>query len=117
MKIIFIKRLIKENHTVQTLSEYVTAFDYIDKVLIVLSATSGGVGWQKMGFFVAARKLNWKFPVKTFTRFLCLTTTHKPTQPPPHPLLTHILICHLKIVNLWLRENVTKSTKVKYAIL
>ena len=27
----------------KTLSKYVTAFDYIDKVLIVLSATSGGV--------------------------------------------------------------------------
>ena len=27
----------------QTLSKYVAAFDYIDKVLIVLSATSGGI--------------------------------------------------------------------------
>ena len=41
MKIIFIKKLIKENHTVK--NKYVTAFDYIDKVLIALSATSGGV--------------------------------------------------------------------------
>ena len=41
MKIIFIKKLIKENHTVKI--KYVTAFDYTDKVLIVLSATTGGV--------------------------------------------------------------------------
>ena len=41
MKIIFIKKLIKENHTVKI--KYVTALDYIDKVLIVLSATTGGV--------------------------------------------------------------------------
>ena len=43
MKIIFIKKLIKENHTVKKLSKYVTAFGYIDKVFIVLSVTSGGV--------------------------------------------------------------------------
>ena len=40
LKIIFMKRLIKENHTVKN---YVTGFDYIDKILIALSATSGGV--------------------------------------------------------------------------
>ena len=34
------KRLIKENHAVKN---YVTGFDYIDKILIALSATSGGV--------------------------------------------------------------------------
>ena len=28
---------------IKKLSKYVTAFDYIDKILIVLSATSGGV--------------------------------------------------------------------------
>ena len=42
MKIIFIKRLIKENHAVK-LNKYITTFDYIDKILIVLSATSNGV--------------------------------------------------------------------------
>ena len=31
----------KENHAVKI--KYVTTFDYIDKILIVLSATSGGV--------------------------------------------------------------------------
>ena len=42
LKVIFIKRLIKENHPVK-LNKYVTTFDYIDKILIVLSATSSGV--------------------------------------------------------------------------
>ena len=43
MKIIFTKRLTKEKHAVKELSKYVTAFDYIEKLLIVLIATSGGV--------------------------------------------------------------------------
>ena len=43
LKIIFIKRLIKENYAVKKLNKYVTTFDYIDKVLIVLSAISSGV--------------------------------------------------------------------------
>ena len=42
MKIILSKKLIKENHAVKN-EINVTAFDYIDKVLIALSATSGGV--------------------------------------------------------------------------
>ena len=41
LNIIFIRRLIKEHHRVKI--KYVTAFDYIDKILIVLSATSRGV--------------------------------------------------------------------------
>ena len=40
-------------------------------------------GWQKNGFFVGARKLNWKFRVKTFTCFCCLTTTRQPNPPTP----------------------------------
>ena len=43
IEIIFTKRLIKENHAGKKLNRYVTTFDYIDKILIVLSATSGGV--------------------------------------------------------------------------
>ena len=43
MKFIFIKKLIKENHAAKKISNYVAAFDYIDKILIVLSAISGGV--------------------------------------------------------------------------
>ena len=41
MKIILSKRLIKKNHAVK--SKYVAVFDYIDQVLIVLSAASGRV--------------------------------------------------------------------------
>ena len=40
MKIIFSMRLMKENHAI---SKYATPFDYIDKILIVLSATTGGI--------------------------------------------------------------------------
>ena len=43
LKTILSKRLIKENHAVKKLSKYVTAFDYIDKSLIVLIVRSGGV--------------------------------------------------------------------------
>ena len=48
MKIILIKRLIKEIKLLiklcsKKLSKYVAAFDYINKVLIILSATSGRV--------------------------------------------------------------------------
>ena len=43
MKIYFIKRLIEQNHAVKKLNKYVTTFDYIDKILIILSATSTGV--------------------------------------------------------------------------
>ena len=75
--------------------------------------------WQKTDFSVGARKLNCKFLVKTFTRFFCLTTKHKLSPFPPlsHPLPTHILICLLKILYMWLWKNVWKNTKVKYAIL
>ena len=41
LKIILSMRLMKENHTVKI--KYVTIFDYIDKILIVLSATTGGI--------------------------------------------------------------------------
>ena len=43
MKIILIKKLIKECHGVKKLTKYVAAFDYIDNILIVLSATNDGV--------------------------------------------------------------------------
>ena len=42
MKIILSKKLIKKIIQ-KKLSKYVTAFDYIDKIVIVLSATTGGV--------------------------------------------------------------------------
>ena len=43
MKIILTHKLIKENYVAKKLSKYVTAFDYINKILIVLFATTGGV--------------------------------------------------------------------------
>ena len=43
LKIIFMKIVIKENHAVKKISKYVAAFHSIDKILIVLSATTGGV--------------------------------------------------------------------------
>ena len=42
MKIILTKKLIKESHVVKKLSKYVAGFDYIDNILIVLSATNDG---------------------------------------------------------------------------
>ena len=42
MEIVLTKKLIKVKHALK-LNKYVAAFDYIDKVLIVLSATSGGL--------------------------------------------------------------------------
>ena len=35
--------MIKESHGVKKLTKYVAAFDYIDNILIVLSATNDGV--------------------------------------------------------------------------
>ena len=43
MKIILSKKLIKKKYCSQKLNKYVPTFDYIDKILIVLSATTGGV--------------------------------------------------------------------------
>ena len=42
MEIISTKKLTKKKSCSEKLSKYVAAFDYIDKILIVLSATSGG---------------------------------------------------------------------------
>ena len=39
----FIDEINQRKSYIKKLSKYVTAFDYIDKILIVLSATSGGV--------------------------------------------------------------------------
>ena len=54
LKIIVSKKLIKENHAVKKISKYVTAFDYIDKILIVLSSTTGGVSICSFTSIVAA---------------------------------------------------------------
>ena len=42
MEIISTKKLTKKKSCSEKLSKYAAAFDYIDKILIVLSATSGG---------------------------------------------------------------------------
>ena len=39
----FIEEIIQRKSCIKKLSKYVTTFDYIDKILIVLSATSGRV--------------------------------------------------------------------------
>ena len=39
----FIKEINQRKSYSQKLNKYITAFDYIDKILVVLSATSGGV--------------------------------------------------------------------------
>ena len=43
MKIVLTQKSIKESYAVKKLSKYVTTFNYIDKILIVLNATTGGV--------------------------------------------------------------------------
>ena len=50
------------------LSKYVAAFDYMDKVLIVLSGTSGGVSNNRNQKIT---KLNKKQKKKSMTKFLC----------------------------------------------
>ena len=71
LKIIFIKKLIKENHVVKKLNKYATTFDYIDKILILLSATSSGVS------IISFRSINWA-PIRIASASLilifCLTT-------------------------------------------
>ena len=54
LKIIFIKRLIKENNALKSWVKYVNTFDYIGKVLIVLSATSDSVSVISFTSFVGA---------------------------------------------------------------
>ena len=36
-------RLMKQNYTAKKMNKYVTIFNYINKILVVLSATTGGV--------------------------------------------------------------------------
>ena len=43
LKMILSMRLINKNYTVKKLNRYVTIFDYIDKILIILSAATGGI--------------------------------------------------------------------------
>ena len=43
LKIILSMRLMKQNYAAKKLNKYVTIFNYINKILVVLSATTGGV--------------------------------------------------------------------------
>ena len=43
----FYQEINKRKSSCKKLSKYVTAFDYIDKILIVLSASTGGVSNRK----------------------------------------------------------------------
>ena len=52
LKIILIQRLEKEKQLVKNL--YITAFDYIDKTLIVLLVASGGVSIVSFGNVIQA---------------------------------------------------------------
>ena len=47
-------RLIKKKSYSKKLSKYVIAFDYIDKILIVLSATAGGISIFSFTSFIGA---------------------------------------------------------------
>ena len=50
----FIKEINQRKSCIKKLSKYVTTFDYIDKILIVLSATSGGVSISSFTSIVGA---------------------------------------------------------------
>ena len=54
-------RLVKQNHAVKNWIEYVTIFNYIDKILIVLSATSGGVSIFSFSSVIGAPKPYFNF--------------------------------------------------------
>ena len=67
----FIKEIIQRKSCSKKLSKYVAGFDYLDKILIVLRATTGGVSICSFTSIVVA-------PVgiasASFTLILCLTT-------------------------------------------
>ena len=50
----FIEEINQRKSCSQKLNKYVTTFDYIDKILIVLSATTGGVSIISFTSFVGA---------------------------------------------------------------
>ena len=64
-------RLIKRKSNSKKLSKYVTSFDYIDKVLIVLSATSG---WVSIISFTTIVGASVGIASASFTLIFSLTT-------------------------------------------
>ena len=64
-------RLINKNHKVKKLNRYVTIFDYIDRILIILSATTGGISIIS---FTTAIGTPVGIASASFTLFFSLTT-------------------------------------------
>ena len=54
LKIISSMRLIKQNYAAKKLNKYVTIFNYINKILVVLSATTGGVSITSFSSVIGA---------------------------------------------------------------
>ena len=70
---------------IKKLSKYVTTFDYVDKVLIILSATSGGVCiisftsvvGAPVGIGSASFTLNFSLAIGIIKKLLSITRTKK----------------------------------------
>ena len=62
----FYQEINKRKSSSKKLSKYVTAFDYIDKILLVLSASTGGVSNRKK-----ITEHNKKQKEKNMIKFLC----------------------------------------------
>ena len=81
----FIEEINRRKSYSKKLNKYVTAFDYIDKVLIVLSATSGGVSiisfasviGAPVGIVSAIFTLIFSLTTGIIKKLLNLTTTKK----------------------------------------
>ena len=71
LKIIFNEEINQRKLYSKKLSKYVTAFDYIDKILIVLSATTGGVSIIS---FASAVGIPVGIASASFTLIFSLTT-------------------------------------------
>ena len=67
----FIEEINQRKSCNKKLSKYVAAFDYIDKILIVLSATSGGVSICP---FTSVAGASVGIASASFTLIFCLTT-------------------------------------------
>ena len=67
----FIEEINQRKSCSKKLSKYVAAFDYIDKILIVLSATSGGVSICP---FTSVAGASVGIASASFTLIFCLTT-------------------------------------------
>ena len=71
LKIILSMRLMKQNYAAKKLNKYVTIFNYINKILVVLSATTGGVSIISFSSVIGAPT---GIASAGFTLFFSLTT-------------------------------------------